>query len=366
MENEEYLKKQLITYLGNKRKLLVPILNVVNEIGTKLGKEKMVICDLFAGSGIVSRALKQRSSKIISNDFERYSYIINKCYLKNSSEVDWAKYDKYLSEINKMLEHPVCGIITNNYSPADEDNITPTDRVFYTRRNAMYIDTVMRAVEAVVDDEDYKPLFYGPLLSEASIHTNTSGVFKGFYKSKTTGCGKFGGESGGCLDRIKGDITLNRPILSNFECDSEVYCMDANLLVGRLERCDIVYMDPPYNSHPYGSNYFMLNTIVTGRLGENLSKVSGIPSDWQKSQYNKRETAIASFDDLIGKTNSEYIVISFNNEGFISKDEMVALLSKYGSVEIRECDYTVFRGGRNIKKRKSAKTIEYLYILHKK
>ena len=25
---------------------------------------------------------------------------------------------------------------------------------------------------------------------------------------------------------------------------------------------DLAYFDPPYNQHPYGSNYFMLNLLV--------------------------------------------------------------------------------------------------------
>ena len=52
---------------------------------------------------------------------------------------------------------------------------------------------------------------------------------------------------------------------------------------------DLAYFDPPYNQHPYGSNYFMLNTIAkwdfiapslelneSGRLREK----AGIRHDW--------------------------------------------------------------------------------------
>ena len=81
MENNYYLTKQLITYIGNKRKLLNFIESSVLDIRTELGR-KLTIFDGFAGSGCVSRLFKQHSTKVISNDLESYSYIINKTFLK--------------------------------------------------------------------------------------------------------------------------------------------------------------------------------------------------------------------------------------------------------------------------------------------
>ena len=83
MENKDYLSEQIITYLGNKRSLLKEIENEIIKIKKKIKKEKIIACDLFSGSGIVARMLKQHCSKIIANDLEEYSYLINKCYLSN-------------------------------------------------------------------------------------------------------------------------------------------------------------------------------------------------------------------------------------------------------------------------------------------
>lgn len=41
MENEEYLTKQIITYIGNKRSLLPFIGNAVDEVKKRLGKSKL-------------------------------------------------------------------------------------------------------------------------------------------------------------------------------------------------------------------------------------------------------------------------------------------------------------------------------------
>ena len=61
---------------------------------------------------------------------------------------------------------------------------------------------------------------------------------------------------------------------------------DANAVARRLKGLDLVYVDPPYNQHPYGSNYFMLDLLLRYERPERISRVSGIPADWQRSGYN--------------------------------------------------------------------------------
>ena len=85
-ESKEFLTTQIITYLGNKRTLIQDIEKEVLLISEKLGKEKLVCADLFSGSGIVARMLKSHSKKLIVNDLESYSKILNSCYLSNKAE----------------------------------------------------------------------------------------------------------------------------------------------------------------------------------------------------------------------------------------------------------------------------------------
>ena len=361
MENEKYLTEQIITYLGNKRKLLDYIATEVELALKELGLEKGKICDLFSGSGVVARRLKQYASRLYANDLENYSYIINDCYLTNSEDFNEKFYNELYTKI--MAKEPVEGIITNNYAPKDDNNIKEGERVFYTHNNAVIIDTIRTAIDEV--PESYKKFFIGPLLYEASVHANTSGVFKGFYKSKTENVGKFGGEGENALERILGSIELKKPIFSNYDCQVTLFREDANVLVKHLRGLDVTYIDPPYNQHPYGSNYFMLNTIIDNKIGHNISTVSGIPDDWNKSAYNKKNEALKTFEQLVNDIDSKYLIISYNNEGFISLDEMQNMLSRYGELTTKEIDYVAFRGSRNFKNR-SKHTTEYLFILKKK
>ncbi|MDR0375523.1 MAG: DNA adenine methylase [Treponema sp.] len=363
-ENEDYLTKQIITYIGNKRSLMKFIERGVYLVQKKLGKNKLAVFDVFSGSGVVARRFKQYASFLVANDMEKYAALINSCYLANASDINMSLLKKNYHDIMSAITNTPLkeGIITKLYAPVNDYDIRQNERVFYTRRNAMYIDTARRAIEQL--DEPFKKFFLAPLLSEASIHANTPGVFKGFYKNKATGIGQFGGSKQNALSRIKGDITLPFPVFSNFNCETVIYNGNANSVIKYAPEVDLAYLDPPYNQHPYGSNYFMLNVILDNKQPAAVSKVSGIPQDWNRSAYNKKREAPKALMDLISGINAKYVMISFNSEGFISLEEMTALLEKNGKLEILETKYNTFRGCRNLAGRNSH-VKEYLYLLEK-
>ncbi len=363
-ENQKYLSEQLITYLGNKRRLLGFIGSGVAQVQRRLTTTKLKTFDVFSGSGVVARYLKQFSSHITVNDLESYSRVINQCYLSSSEEFNNTDYLKYYKIIKEKIDNEDFdeGFITRLYSPKDDTNIQYGERVFYTRRNALFIDTVRKFISDL--PESVVPYFLAPLLSQASIHSNTSGVFKGFYKNANTKIGQFGGTNRDALTRITSDMKLNKPIFSRFDCDYHVFQEDANKIVKEIDEIDLAYIDPPYNQHPYGSNYFMLNLIVDYVEPDNISKVSGIPTNWNRSDYNRRQKAFHVFEDLIENIKAKFVIISFNSEGFISLNQMKDLLEKHGKLTILETNYNTFRGCRNLRNRDKHVT-EYLYLLEK-
>ena len=386
-EAADFLQEQLITYIGNKRALLSFIGHGVTYVQKKLGKDKLTCLDVFAGSGIVSRYLKQFSSSITVNDLERYSQIINHCYLSNESEIDMAALKKLHSSLCKKIEKKLqaleksekglkgAGFISELYAPADENNIQKGERCFYTPYNAAYLDLARQLIEKEIPVE-LRDYFIAPLLSQASIHANTAGIFKGFYKNSKTGLGQFGGNGQNALSRIRGKIELPFPVFSEFDCKSRVFSRDANILVTEEELYDkdftsqgifdFAYFDPPYNQHPYGSNYFMLNLLADYKRPdeETISHVSGIPRDWNRSQYNKKRQTARAFFELVKNVRAKFILISFNSDGFISKEDMINLLSSCGKVKVFEVEYNTFRGSRNLNGRE-IHVKEYLFLLEK-
>ncbi len=365
VENPDYLTRQLLTYIGNKRALLGYIGDAVHRVKQRLGKDRLRALDAFSGSGVVSRFLKAHSSLLISNDIEDYAAVINRCYLRNRSTVDYDRISGIVADLNDRVDHETFpkGFIEELYAPQDESSITSTDRVFYTVSNARRLDNYRR----LIDDTpaDTRDMLLASLLNKASVHANNAGVFKGFYKNRHTGIGQYGGTSSDALRRIKGRIDLEAPILSRFECESQIFQEDANQLAKRIGGFDLAYIDPPYNQHPYGSNYFMLNLLLHYQRPDHISRVSGIPTNWRRSGYNVRAKSLPLLQQLLATLDARFLLVSFNNEGFIKPEATRAMLGDIGSVEVMETRYNTYRGSRNLRGR-SIHVTEQLFLVEKK
>lgn len=343
-----YVQQPMITYIGNKRKLVDTIEEVVKQL-------KPSSCvDAFSGSGVVSRMLLTHCDSLYVNDLEKYCEVISKCYLNKPS---WADQDEITEHIDAMNECPDKeGIISELYAPKDSSNVQDGERCFYTKENANRIDGMIDYIDKNVSD-NLKPYCLGPLIVKASIHTNTSGVFKGFHK------GGWGGTGGHAQERILKRIKVDYPLWLDSSKNVEVHRLDACEFLEKIPTVDLIYLDPPYNQHPYGSNYFMLNLICTNERPQTISKVSGIPKDWNKSEYNSKKSIKKAMERTLqlATSKSKYTLVSYNNEGFITPAEWEVILKpyKYDKIEI---EYNCYRGSRNLKNR-SHKVKEFLFVI---
>ncbi len=364
IKSKDYFADDLLTYIGNKRALLPSIERGLNQIKARLGKPRLSCLDLFSGSGAVSRLMKSHASHLVSNDFEDYAEVINQCYLANRSDFDEAAYhEARMTLMDKIDQDWRRGLIAKHYAPCHDDDIQPGERVFFTRRNAEFIDTARQHIDGIEDS--LQVFFLAPLLVRASIHNNTGGVFKGFYKNRQ-GIGAFGGEGRHALTRIKGEIDVPEPLFSDAECDVRVTKCDALRFAADIGGSyDVAYLDPPYNQHPYGSNYFMLNLILHYKLPPSASRVSGIPTDWQRSPFNKPQKASGAFFKTLDSLDARFFLISYNSEGFIKKERFLAELQSRGELSFFETRYNTYRACRNLLRRPQY-VAEYLFLLEKK
>jgi adenine-specific DNA-methyltransferase len=363
----DYLADQLITYLGNKRKLIGNIEICVQNISKQLNKERLNILEPFCGSGSVSRMLKLYSNKLVVNDLEDYCSTLAKCYLASPNT---AQYDKIKTNITCMNKHKFSKVapsfIRKHYSPKDDKDIKEGERVYYTQYNAHIIDTFSHYIRKYPVNE--RCFYLAPLLTQCSVHTNTSGTFNSYHKKD--GVGHYGGKGENALTRIMGEIELPIPVFS-YQPDTvvEVYNKDANKLIGELvergEWFDVAYLDPPYNKHPYGTNYFMLNMI--NRLDPIMDipdNHRGQPDDWTRSKYNSFSECKRVFEELIKQIPASYVIISYNNEGILSEEQLTEILERYGSVSKQEIVYPTYKGCKNLASR-NKDVLEYIWILNK-
>lgn len=172
--------------------------------------------------------MKKHSSLVVSNDLELYAQAIGECFLADHDEAFFDEARRHAERLNRAALDGAShdGFIREIYSPADDRNIKIDERVFYTNDNARRLDFYIQ--ELALLPAGIRSLLLGPLLSSASVHANTGGVFKGFYKDKNTGIGKFGATAGDAMDRILAPITLEPPVQSIFRSGHKVFRRDAN------------------------------------------------------------------------------------------------------------------------------------------
>jgi adenine-specific DNA-methyltransferase len=361
----DFVLQPMITYIGNKRKLVPWIMEVVEDIRAEFGRPLRVF-DGFAGSGVVSRALMPFCSELYTNDLEHYSHILLLCFLETQTEEQKVRINKCYEEMERLCQNATeVGFISKLYSPTDTQHPLMEERCFYTRENAMIIDTLIKYIKGC--DKDIHHYLKGPLLIKASIHTNTAGVFRGFYKKD--GVGHFGGSGENALERILAPIQITRPIWSSTNRTATCLKNDINVEITKFEDgfFDLIYLDPPYNEHPYGSNYFMLNLIAHGEEPTEYSKVSGIPKFWNKSHFNGRGSAYDTMCDLLSYTikKAKYVLISYNDEGLIKEEDWNTIFRELGcTIKKYEKEYDTYHGSRNLSER-NKKVTEIMYLLSK-
>lgn len=383
--DNSFLTEQIIAYIGNKRKLLKLIYKAIETTGIEI-KPGIKFLDVFSGSGVVSRFAKMLNFEVFTNDWETYSKVINSAYLTiNKRDISSLfgseqKFKKLIDKINNLPEPEEDEQYIAKYYAPKEDDINKvnykTERLFYTRKNALTIDKIRNYIEknypSSSKSEDIKKirnLLIAQLVYEAATHTNTSGVFKACHK-------EFGGHGKDALTRILTPIALHEPVLIDSDYECHVYQQDANKLVEELEGIDIAYLDPPYNQHQYGSNYHMLNTIAkwdkipvpleTNSKGE-LKEKAGIRHDWvnTRSSYCYRTEAEIAFKDLINKLDAHYILISYSTDGIIPFDTMREICMSKGKTTIVTNEYTTYRGGKQSNQRKNT-NIEFILCIDTK
>ena len=350
-DTDEYVFSQLIPYIGNKRKLLDLIHQAISE--TKI--ENGTFVDLFSGSTVVSRFAKKLGFRVLSNDWEPYSEQIAKGTIVLNKIPEFEKLGGH-ENVFKILNdvEPLEDYVSRHLCPSDDNNLDhEKDRLFFMRKNGMKIDAMRELISYWVDNDMISDTEFSYIMASfmysVSYVSNTSGVFKGFHKG-------WGGSNGTAQYRICSDIKLRPAIIYDNGQENISSRQDAGLLVDDLSELlgdvpDIVYLDPPYNQHPYGSNYHVLNSIVLWDKPKFPEKItrgtkSAIRLDWRserRSAYNYSIKAAEEFDNLIRKINCKYILTSYSTEGNIPLQKMMNILGSKGSLSVVKREYVRYR-----------------------
>ena len=333
-----------MNYIGSKYSLLDFIDSTIKEIAGE-NLSDLTFCDIFAGTGIVGRYYKTKVRKVISNDWEYYSYVLNRNYIGNHREI--TDKEEYIDILNQLsgIEN---GFIYTQYCLGGGNS-----RQYFSDENGKKIDAVRVQIEKwrnngqIADDLYYFLLC--SLIESADKCANTASVYGAFLK------------------KLK--KTAQKPLVitsANFQFnhnEHEIYNEDANELIKKIEG-DILYLDPPYNSRQYGANYHMLNTIAEYKPFTPKGK-TGL-REYRKSSYCSKALVKESFENLIRDSKFRYIILSYNNEGIMSLETIKNIMSQYGHYQIFQKKHQRFQADRLENRNYSTNsTTEFLHVLTK-
>ncbi|MFA7069547.1 MAG: DNA adenine methylase [Sulfurimonas sp.] len=333
-----------MNYIGSKLKLSSWIEEEVKKVAGDDLSEK-IFCDIFAGTGIVGRTFKKKVKKVISNDLEEYSYVLNKNYIGNHEAI--TNKEDFIEELNNL---PLIdsGFIYQNYCMG-----SGSQRQYFSDLNGKKIDTMRTQIEKwknskKIDDNTYYFLL-ASLIESADKVANTASVYGAFLKHIKKSASK--------------EMILESADFIENDNTHEVYKDDSNNLIKRIEG-DILYLDPPYNHRQYGANYHLLNTIAL--YDDFTPKGKTGLREYNRSKYSQKSEVAKSFEELIKNANFKYIFLSYNNEGLMSEDETKTIMKKYGKYNLVKKDYQRFKADKTENRNHKANTtFEYLHILEK-
>ena len=313
-------------YLGSKTKLLSFIHETIEKEALKFDS----VLDLFAGTGAVADSFNDGTHKIIVNDILECNRCVYNAFF-GKQKIDEVNLFKLIDGYNAK-EAKEKNYFSENYSDTffSEKNCK---KIGYIRENIDYLYKEKKINER---EKDY---LIASLLYAMDHIANTVGHYDAFRR-------------GGDLSKNLIMLPLEVPSLSTNK-NNEIHKEDSNELVKHI-KCDLVYIDPPYNSRQYCDAYHLLENVATW----NKPKVYGVARKMDRTGLKSRyceNSAPRVFDRLIQDLNCKYIIVSYNNMGLkgagrsqakISDVDIIRSLEQKGKVTIYETDFNQFTTGK--------------------
>jgi adenine-specific DNA-methyltransferase len=338
----------ILNYMGSKKRL-IPVLNKVIEPLLVKAKEEnngkqIVFGDMFAGTGFVSNFYQSHEcvKRIVTTDLELYSYVLTKALLTTSYN---DKLARIIRHFNNNTLQPVKGLIWRYFSPAG-------GRMFFTEANAMRIDAMRICISRLYKTRiiTYNELLFllASLLCACSKSANAASCFRAYLK-------KFHPRS---EKRI--EITPIHQVKRIVSKDHKVYKSDT-IRVASHESIDVAYLDPPYNANHYGGYYSFYNYLLVYNPTYEINGVAGVTSKYNKSKFGFKASVKASFNRLVSKLNKcKYIILSYNQDGILTKKELADILRQFGNVTIYKTMNRKYRPNINVK---NLYVVDYIMVL---
>ena len=300
----------MIKYLGSKR-TLVPVLGAMAS-----AIEAATAVDLFTGTTRVAQEFKRRGLDVTAVDIATYSEVLAQCYIAtNAKSVDLAALDSALTELAALPGK--YGYFTRTFCEESR---------YLQPKNGQRVDAMRDHLAEQYADSPLFPVLLTALMLAADRVDSTTGVQMAYLKK--------------WAPRAQHDLELRVPEL--IDGQGSALRGDASTLVDTLPLVDLAYLDPPYNQHRYFTNYHVWETLVRWDEPEHYGvacKRIDARDDATRSIFNRKREMPQALRSIIHRTRAHVVIVSYNDESWVTADELMQWLRDAGHEEVRLLAY---------------------------
>ncbi len=352
-----------MNYIWSKLSLLEFIENGITHV---VWNKDYTFSDLFAWTWIVGRFFKQKWHKVIANDLQYYSYVLNRHYIWNHTDLyfTWLLFEipelliwdvnSYKEIVCKYLNNLAWKkwFIYNNYS-LWWTKWKEFERQYFSDENALKCDGIREKIEEwkennkITEDEYY--FLLTSLLEAIDKVANTASVYGAFLKKLKKSAQK-------TLNVKPAELYVN-------DKEHDIFNEDINSLIQNTKH-DVVYLDPPYNHRQYAGNYHILETIAKYDNPSIKWKTWMRDNSSQRSLYCSKSYVKQAYKDLIDNIDAKYIFLSYNDEWLMNLDDIKEIMSSKWDYWVFKKDYRRFKADKTeSRNHKKDGVVEYLHYV---
>ena len=307
----------MIKYLGSKRRLIPVLSQMIQAVGA--GRA----LDLFTGTTRVAQAMKALGVEVIAVDTSRYSEVFARCYVETDARtIDPRELRLAISHLDAV--EPSAGYVTETFCRQSR---------FFQPFNGERIDAIRDAIERDFVGSPLYPIVLTSLVEAADRVDSTTGVQMAYVKQ--------------WAPRSFNRLALRVPEL--LAGRGSALRGDACRLAPTLGRFDVAYLDPPYNQHRYFTNYHVWETVVAWDAPDHYGvacKRADARDEETKSVFNSKRTMPAALAQVVADVDCELLILSYNDESWLSLDELVSMCAHHQVVTALSFDSPRYVGAR--------------------
>jgi len=308
----------MIKYIGSKRVLIPAISSWIQAL-----QAEGSVVDLFSGTSRVGHALKRLGYAVTSNDLNTYAATLARCYVQADLETWAERAQREIDRLNQLPGAP--GYVTRTFCEESR---------YFRPENGARIDAIRAGIAAAAHPPELEAVLLTSLMLAADRVDSTTGVQMAFLKKWAA--------------RAHRELELKLPELLPRAASGAGRAVQMDALdAAKVLTGDIGYLDPPYNQHKYIGNYHIWETLCRNDEPEAFGVArKRVDCRERKSPFNSRRGIHSAVQSVVADLDVRHLVVSFSDEGYLRRDELIDLLSTRGDVFVATHDHPRYVGAR--------------------